>query len=109
MPGVLGKEVVTAHAGLAGETGGDDDDVRAGRVGVVVRAEDPGVVTDDRRRFGEIEPLALRQPFHDVDEDDVGQTRLRDPLGCRGADVAGTDHGDLVACHTRRLLPGVRA
>ena len=36
--GVLGQQVVAAHARLAGQAGGDDDDVRAGRVGVVVRA-----------------------------------------------------------------------
>ena len=98
-PGILRKQVVPAHPGLAGEPGGDHDDVRAGRIGVVVRADDPRVVTDDRRGLGEVESLALRQPLHDVDEDDVGETRLGDPLRGRGADIAGTDDGDLVACH----------
>ena len=37
-PGVLGQQVVAAHARLAGQAGGHDHDVRAGRVGVVVRA-----------------------------------------------------------------------
>ena len=35
---VLGHQVVAAHARLPGEAGGDDDDVGAGRVGVVVGA-----------------------------------------------------------------------
>jgi hypothetical protein len=35
----------------------------------------------------------------DVDEDDVGETRLGDPLGSGGADIAGSDDGDLVAGH----------
>jgi hypothetical protein len=98
-PGVLGQEVVPAHTGLPGETGRHDDDVRTGRVGVVVRAEDPGVVPDQRRRLGEVEALALWQPLHDVDQDDVREAGLGDALGGRGADVAGTDDGDLVAGH----------
>ena len=96
-PGVLGEQVVAAHARLAGEAGRDDDDVRAGRVGVVVRAGDPGVVADDRGRLGQVEALALGQALDDVDEDDVGEARLGDPLGGRRADIAGADDGDLVA------------
>ena len=38
-PRVLREEVVAAHPGLAGEARRDDDDVGAGRVRVVVRAE----------------------------------------------------------------------
>ena len=105
-PGVLRQQVVAAHPGLAGEAGGDDDDVGAGRVGVVVGADDPGVVADDRRRLGEVEALALGQALDDVDEDDVGEAGLGDPLGGRGADVAGADDGDLVAGHAMGLLPG---
>ena len=97
--GVLGQQVVAAHPRLAGEAGGHDDDVRAGGVGVVVRAGDPRIVADDRRGLGEVEALALRQPLDDVDEDDVGQAGLGDALGGRGADVAGADDGDLVAGH----------
>ena len=98
-PGVLGEQVVAAHARLAGEAGGDDDDVGAGGVRVVVRAGDAGVVPDDGRGLGKVEALALRQPLDDVDEDDVGDARLRDALGGRRADVAGADDGDLVAGH----------
>ena len=98
-PGVLGQQVVAAHARLAGQAGGDHDDVRAGRVGVVVRAGDPGVVADDRGGLGQVEALALRQPLDDVDQDDVGEAGLGDALRGRRADVAGTDDGDLVAGH----------
>ena len=69
------------------------------RGGVVVAAGDPRVVPHDRRRLGEVEALALRQPLDDVDEHDVGETRLRDALRGRGADVPGADDGDLVAAH----------
>ena len=98
-PGVLGQQVVAAHPRLAGQPRGDDDDVRPGGVRVVVRAGDPGVVADDRGGLGQVERLALRQPLDDVDQDDVGQAGLGDPLGGRRADVAGADDGDLVAGH----------
>ena len=70
-----------------------------GGVRVVVGAGDPGVVPDDRRRLGQVERLALREPLDDVDQDDVGQACLGDPLRGRRADVAGADDGDLVASH----------
>ena len=59
---------------------------------------------DDRCRLGEVECLALGQPLDDVDEDDVGQTGLGDPLGGGGADVAGADDGDFVASHGCEVL-----
>jgi len=68
---ILHQEVVAGHAGLAGESGRDDDDVGARGVGVVVGAQHPAVEPFHRAGLGEVEPLALGQPFHDVDEDDV--------------------------------------
>ena len=73
----------------------------AGRVGVVVRADDPGIVADDRRRLGQVEGLALGQALDDIDQDDIGQAGLDDPLGGRGSDVAGADDSHLVAAHPR--------
>ena len=96
---VLGQQVVAAHARLAGQAGGDHDDVGAGRVGVVVGARDGAVVPDDRRRLREVERLALGQPLDDVDQDDVGQAGLGDALGGGRADVAGADDGDLGTGH----------
>ena len=96
---VLGQQVVAAHARLAGEAGGDDDDVRAGRVGVVVRAGDLHVVAHDRRRLGQVERLALRQALDDVDQHDVRKACLRHSLGDGRADVAGADDGYLGTCH----------
>ena len=90
--------------GLPGESRGHDHDVGAGGVRVVVRADDPGVVTDDGRGFGEVEALALWQAIDDVDEDDVGEPGLGDPLGGGGADIAGPDDGNLVALHGVSIL-----
>ena len=101
-PGVLGEQVVPAHARLAGQARCDDDDVGAGGVRVVVRSDHARVVPNNGRGLGEIEALALRQPLDDVDENDVGDARLRDALGGRRADVAGADDRDLVAGHDLR-------
>ncbi len=105
---VLGQQVVAAHARLAGQAGGDDDDVGAGRVGVVVGARDRAVVAHDRRRLGQVERLALGQPLDDVDQDDVGQASLGDALGGGRADVAGADDGDLGTGHERSAPSGAR-
>ena len=106
MPAFLASRSSRLMPGLAGEAGRHDDDVGARGVRVVVGADDPGVVADDRRRLGEVEALALRQPLDDVDEDDVREAGLGDPLGGGGADVAGADDGDLVASHDARNLQG---
>ena len=112
--GVLEQQIVAAHARLAGQAGRHHDDVRLGRVGVVVRAEDALVVVLERRRLGEVERLALRQALDDVDQVHVGDARFGDPLGRRGADVAGADdrylattdwHLDLPLAGRRRREP----
>ena len=45
--------------------------------------------------------LALRNAFGDVEHDDVAEFLQADQMGERAADHAGTDEGDLVACHVR--------
>src|SRR5205823_12501377 len=97
-------QVVAAHARLSGQARGDDDDVRARRVRVVVAAGYARVVTDDRRGFGHVQALALRQALHDVDQDDIGQPRFGDSLGSGGPDVTRSDDGDLVSTHANRSL-----
>src|SRR5450755_2740799 len=95
---VVGVEkVVAAHAGLAGDSGSDDDDVGVGRVGVVVGAEDGGVALLDGHGFEQVETFALGDPFHDVDEDDIGEFFRGDPMGGGGAYVSGTYDGDFIA------------
>ena len=83
------EQVVAAHAGLAGDAGGDDDDVGVGGVGVVVGAGDVAVALLDGHGLEEVEPLALRHAFDDVDEDDVGEFLGRDPVSGGCTDVAG--------------------
>ena len=65
------QQIVAAHAGFAGDAGGDDDDVGVGRVLIVVGASDVGVALFDGHGFEQVEALALRHTLDDVDEDDV--------------------------------------
>ena len=93
------EQVVAAHAGLARHAGGDDDHVGARDVGVVVRALVLGVEAVDRRGFGDVETLALRNAFRDVEQDDVAEFLQAGEVGERAADLAGADERDLVTGH----------
>ena len=84
------EQVVAAHAGFARDAGGDDDDVGIGSVFVIVGAGDVGVALLDGHGFEQIQTLALRDAFDDVDQNDIGQFLGGDPMGGCGAYVSGT-------------------
>ena len=92
---VGGEQVVAGHAGLARQAGGDDHDVGAGGVGVVVGAGDRGAEALDRAHVHHVERLALRQALGDVDHDDVGDAVQQQELGGGRADLSGADDGHL--------------
>ena len=101
------EQIVAAHARLAGDPGGDDDDVGARDVGIVVRAGDLGVKARDRANLRQVERLALRHAFDDVEQDDVAEFLLRGEQRQRPADIPGSDQCDLLASHgARHSLPG---
>ena len=87
------EQVVAAHAGLARDAGGDHDDVGIRGVFVIVGAADVGVALLDGHGFEQIESLALRHAFDDVDEYDVGEFLGGDPVSRGRAYVAGTYDG----------------
>ena len=66
---------------MRGKAGGDDDDVRAGRVGIVVRARDRAIVPDDvesiRARGDTSEVRSLRREPHEEDESCSGTVDSR--------------------------------
>src|SRR5690606_29690177 len=75
----------------------DYRDLRARGVRVVSRADDPRVEPLDRRRLPLIESLPLRHPLEDVDQHYLTRQLLQRESLCSGrADVAGSDHRDLI-------------
>ncbi len=92
-------EVVAAHAGLARQAGCDHDDVRAGGLRVARRldADHVRLVPEHRPGLVDVERLAGGEVRLHVDEHDVGVVPPGDFLRARGADVPGTDDGDLLS------------
>ena len=64
---------------------------------VAVRAGAVRLVAEHGAHLVDVERLALRQAFLDVDEDDVGVVAGREDLRARRADVPCSDHGDLAS------------
>ena len=63
-----------------------------------------GVEAVDRRRLGEIERLALRNAFGDVEQHDVAELLEADEMSERAADLAGADQCNLVTRHVGKIL-----
>ena len=70
------EQIVAAHAGLARESGGDDDDVAVRGVAVIAGrggdADDAGIGTGDGSRFDHVEGFAGGRAVENVRQDDVG-------------------------------------
>ena len=60
------------------------------------------VVALDRAGLEQIEPLALRNALHDVDEDDIGEFLVGNAHRAIRADVSGAHNGDFLS--QNRLL-----
>ena len=107
--GVGLDEVHPAHARLARQAGGDDDDGGARDrlvAGAVLAGRDPGdlgLEALDRTGLVQVESQAFRLALDDVGEDDlVEDVVLGEALRRGGAVEPGSDDGDLaqtVACH----------
>src|SRR5213594_1128760 len=93
------EEVVAAHAGLARHAGGDDADVGAADVGVVVGADQAHVEALDGAALQQVERFPLRQALDHVEEDDVAEALERAEVRERAADHPGADERDLLAGH----------
>ena len=94
--GVLGEQVVAAHARLARQAGRDYADIRPGGVGVIIRPAHAGIEEVDGRRLLHIERFALGQALDDIDQDDFPDHVFScDAVGDCRADVSGSNDGDL--------------
>ena len=97
------EQVVAAHAGLARDARGDDDDIGVGGVGVVVGAGDGAVALLDRHGLHQVERLALGDALHDVDQHHVRQFLRRDPVRSRRPYISRANNRYLLP-HPIRLL-----
>ena len=79
MPGLRGRPAVTMH------------DVGAGDVGVAVGALQADVEAVDRGDLGDVEHLALGQPFDDVEQHHVTEFAQGAELGQHAADLPAAD------------------
>jgi len=102
------EQVVPAHPGLAGDAGGDDDDIGVFGLLVTVGADDAAVKAFHGTGLGQIQCLPLRDPLDDIDEDDIAQLLGRRPVGRRRSDVAGSDDRDLGSFSWHLACPSVR-
>ena len=102
--GVGADQIVAAHPGLARDAGGDDHDIGAGDVGIVVGAFDDRIIALDRRALDDVERLPLRHALDNVEEHDVAQFLEPGEQRDGAADLPGADQRDLVACHSKCLV-----
>ena len=75
------QQVVAAHAGLARNSGSDNDHVGAGDRGIVARTGQSRVDALYGRRLGQIQRLALRYAVDDIEKDDVAELFQRREQG----------------------------
>ena len=102
--GVLGQQVIAAHARHAREAGGDDHHVGAGNGGIIGAAGHHAVEPVDRAGLHQVERLAGGHATEHVKHDDVPELFQPDQVGERAADVTGANEGDLVASHQGGIL-----
>ena len=96
---VEAEQIVAAHPGLAWHPGCDDDNIGASDRFIVIRPSERRIETIDRTRLCKIQRLALRRPFHDIEEQDIAQLFQRCEMGQGSFDLSGSDQCDLAACH----------
>ncbi len=98
------EKIVAAHARLARHAGGDDAHRRALDRLIGIGAGKAGVETLDRRRLDEIERLALRNAFGDVEHDDIAQLFQTDEKRQGAADLTRAYQCDLASRHLTNIL-----
>ena len=98
---VLHQEVVSAHSRLSGKAGGNDDDVRVGRVAIVIGSHHARVESFHGSRLLQIQGLPLGYAIDDVDKNHIRQFLVHDPMSGGGADISRT-HNRHFSSHRHR-------
>ncbi len=93
------QQVVAAHARLPRDACGHDDDVCASDIGIVLGAGEAHVEAVNRRGFGQVQRLALRQPLDNVEDHNITKLLQRSQMRQRPTDIATTNQCDFLACH----------
>ena len=88
------QKIVAAHAGLARHAGGHDAHIGARDIGVIVGALHRGIEAFRGSGLGNIEGLALRRAFSDVEKNDVAHFLECCEVGERAADLTRADQRD---------------
>ncbi len=89
--GILRQEVFAGHSGLARQTGGMNDNVRAFEFGEVIGAANADIVAAHRTGLKQIQRLSLWQTFNDVEDGDVANVVFGKILRDCRADVTCSD------------------
>src|SRR5205085_12537088 len=82
---------------LAGQSGGDDNDVAVFRFFVTVRTDKLYIKAVDRRGLCEIETFALRRSLDNVNQNHVRQFLSGDPMSSRRTDISRADNRNLIS------------
>jgi hypothetical protein len=82
------QQVVAAHARFARNTGRNHDDIGVRGIRIVIGAYNEGVASFDRHRLEQVQSLALRDAFDDIDQNHIGQLCGCNPMSRSGPHVA---------------------
>ncbi len=91
------EQVFAAHPGLSCNPGGDNDHIGPGGILVAVDPFDHDIAVDNRQGLQEIQRFALRQPFGNVQKDEVSRFPGGQPVSDRGSRLTCTDNSDSVS------------
>ena len=101
------QQIVAAHPRLARHACGDDADIGAAQKGIVVGAGHLGVEPGRGAGLRDIQRLALRCPFGDVEKHDVAEFLDRGKMRERAADLSCADQCNLGSGHCSVLRVGL--
>lgn len=85
--------------GLRGTPHGDDADIGARDIGVILRALQRGVEAFGGTRLGNVERLALGRALGNIEKNDIAQFLQRGEVGKRATDLPCADKRDLGSGH----------
>ena len=94
------QQIITAHAGFAGHTSGNDTDVSACNISIILRAGQGRIEFGRGARFSDIERFAFRRALCDVEQNDVAQLFQCCKMRKCAADLPRADKRDFGSGHS---------